>query len=170
MIQGRDIWKNWSWQHFITLGSQKGLGVINPCWESNLDSLSFCVQVCVHSARLQLLLWVTVLCELCYNLQKMTKVHDACLWRLWMIFYWCEYKRTLSIVQVWLLLLYFKSFTIQCGQSIKKYIRLALYEGHPRFLLSTMLVKSWYCELMFVPYMFTWGPIISPLKKTSRKP
>lgn len=77
MIQGRDIWKNWSWQHFITLGSQKGLAVINPCWESNLDSLSLCVQVCVHSARLQLLFWVTVLCELCYNLQKMTKVHDC---------------------------------------------------------------------------------------------
>lgn len=97
MIQGRDAWKNWSWQHFITLGSQKGLVVINSCWEHNLDSLP-CVQVCVHSTCLQPLLLVSILCELCYNLQKW-------LWRLWLNFYLYEYKRIGSNAQVGLLLL-----------------------------------------------------------------
>lgn len=45
-----------SWQVFVTLGGQNGLVVIISCWESNLDSLSLCVQACVHAAHLILCL------------------------------------------------------------------------------------------------------------------
>lgn len=106
MLQGRNKRKNWSWRHFTMLGVQKGHVVINPCWE-RIWTHCHCVYKSVSTLLVSSFHYGCPFHVSSAITLKMTKVRvPVCLWRLWLIFCWCENKRMRSnYIQVWLLLL-----------------------------------------------------------------